>query len=170
MRDKLEIPWWSKTFCLILGVQIIYEHSYYCDAPVTWGMGRVKPGAGSWKHAGQGSACSDMADMVLITWPYVSPLYFTKPGVHWEYATVAGEPVQAFVCFTEAGRRAWRTARHADHSVWRNIYLFRPGGGSIPGGCQVPPRVVWCTHFNAGLCVQPHLESRYACKITRHID
>lgn len=54
----------------------------------------------------QGHACSDMADMVLIKWPYVSPLYFTKPGVHWEYATVAGESAQAFVYFTEAGRRA----------------------------------------------------------------
>lgn len=58
------------------------------------------------KNAGQGNACSDMADMVLITWPYVSPLYFTKPGLHWEYATVAGESARAFVCFTEAGRGA----------------------------------------------------------------
>lgn len=41
MRDKLEIPWRSKTFCLILGVQIIYEHSYYCDgsrSPEGWGV------------------------------------------------------------------------------------------------------------------------------------
>lgn len=66
----------------------------------------VNPGAGLWKNTGQGSACSDMADMVLIKWPYVSPLYFTKPGVHWEYATLAGESAQAFVYFTEAGRRA----------------------------------------------------------------
>lgn len=80
--------------------------------------------------------------MVLITSPHVSPLYFTKPGVLWEYATVAGESAQAFVYFTEAGRRAWRTAQHAGHWLWRNIYLFCPGGGSIPGGGAVPPRVV----------------------------
>lgn len=45
-----------------------------------------------------------MADMVLIKRPYASPLYFTKPGVHWEYATVAGESARAFVYFTEAGK------------------------------------------------------------------
>lgn len=55
---------------------------------------------------GQSSACSDMADTLLITWPYVSLLYFTKIGVPWEYATVAGESAQAFVCFMEAERRA----------------------------------------------------------------
>lgn len=48
----------------------------------------------------------DMDDMLLITSPRVSPLYFTKPGVLWEYATVAGESARAFVYFTEAARRA----------------------------------------------------------------
>lgn len=120
------------------------------SSPEGWSM--VNPGAGLWKNTGQGSACSDMADMVLIKWPYVSPLYFTKPGVHWEYATLAGESAQAFVYFTEAGRRAWRTAQHADHRLWRNIYLFRPGGGPIPGGDLVPPRVVRRARFS--LCVR----------------
>lgn len=49
---------------------------------------------------------SDMADMLLITWPHVFPLYFTKPGVHWEFASVAGESAQAFVWFMDAVRRA----------------------------------------------------------------
>lgn len=66
----------------------------------------ANPGVGLCKTAGQGGTCSDMADTGLIKWPYVSPLYFTKPGVHWEYATVAGESAHAFVYFTEAGRRA----------------------------------------------------------------
>lgn len=102
---------------------------------------------------GQGRACSDMADTFLIKWPCGSPLYFTKPGVHWEYATVAGESAQAFVYFTEAGMRAWRTAQHADHRPWRNIYLFCPGRGPIPGGCPVPPRVELCAHVSVCVCV-----------------
>lgn len=73
---------------------------------------------------GQSSACSDMADTLLITWPYVSPLYFTKLGVHWEYATVAGESAQAFVCFMEAERRSWRTAQHADHRLWMHLFIL----------------------------------------------
>lgn len=72
----------------------------------TRGMKHGKPRGWFMKKSRAGSACSDMADMVLITSPHVSPLYFTKPGVHWEYATVAGESAQAFVYFTEAGRRA----------------------------------------------------------------
>lgn len=32
--------------------------------------------------------------------------YFAKPGVRWEYATVAGESARAFVYFTGAGMRA----------------------------------------------------------------
>ena len=99
------ISWRSNTFCLISRVQIIYEHSYYSGG--SWRRevhqrdeAWLNPAAGFMeKNAGQGSARSDMADMVLITWPDVAPLYFTKPGVHWEYATVAGESARAFVCF-----------------------------------------------------------------------
>ncbi len=123
----------------------------------------AEPGVGLWKTAGQGGACSDMADMGLIKWPYVSPLYFTKPEVHWEYATVAGESAHAFVYFTRAARRAWRTAQHADCRLWRNIYLFCPGGGQIPGGGPVPPRLMWCLHVCAGVV-------KYACGNTLYID
>lgn len=42
---------------------------------------------------------------------------FFRLGNHdfpWEYAAVAGESARAFVYFTGAGTRAWRTAQHAD--------------------------------------------------------
>jgi len=44
--------------------------------------------------------------MFWITSPHVAPPYCIKPGVHWEYATVAGESAAAFVSFTAGGRGA----------------------------------------------------------------
>lgn len=55
------------------------------------------------KYGASSGACSAM---VLIRWPDVSSLFFTKLRELWEYATVACDSAKAFVCFTGAGRRA----------------------------------------------------------------
>lgn len=108
-----------------------------------------------------------MADTLLITWPYVSLLYFTKIGVPWEYATVAGESAQAFACFMEAERRAWRTAQHADHRLWMHLFILsmrRPDPRRRPSPSK---RYMMCM-FHVGASMHLHVKSIDVCYQRAH--
>lgn len=84
-------------------VWVSFWESKSCKSSVASGEGRltgemkdVEPRGCLWKVRGRLGACSVT---VLIRWPDVSSLFFTKLGELWEYATVACDSAKAFFFF-----------------------------------------------------------------------